>query len=460
MVNWYFQLIYVVVAFSNYAFGYSVDIDEDWPRGCSGMYSRKDIGGSRDSSINFELKSMYSVSQTPTIAVAIFNVDDIEHIGHVNEDGERVYICDNHAIQKGYCSSSDVNTIIVKDTVQNSKGQNIQLKHRVLTFGQANIGKHETGYAVEDTGYYCAIAFSTVAETGFESRVEFINSTGELKASSYKKISYYGWLSACFLVVTLIYNRLLIKNRGNNLKIQKLLGMFGWFATFTFLAIWNYYNMVNKKDFIFTTNIYGFFLCLLAGLFTGLIALGTLLLVFGYRIVFPNLKTEEHRLVTGISWFFFIFSPVSYIAKSFSVKFPLCIMLLVTLAFLLLLNKHLYSTASYLKNSSETRKFYIYRRLQFILYAIFAFAIFLTIYTLRVGLNRSSLSTNRQWHWQTAEIVVDAVPAVVFFLCYVTVLYLFRPLSDSYSMVVSSGMDVLDEIAVPSENVSEETPQK
>ncbi|KAL3228566.1 hypothetical protein RNJ44_02511 [Nakaseomyces bracarensis] len=454
------QIVYLLLAYTTYVNAYSVDIDEDWPRACSGIYSRKESGSSQDPVIRFNLKNMYSLNQSPSVAVAIFNVEDIELIGHTGEDEKRIYVCDSLAIQKGYCTTENVNKIIVQDSIQNSKGQESQLSHKVMSFTQANIGQHIVDYQILDTGYYCALAVSTISESGFEATIEFRSSTGNLKDSSYRKISYFGWLSVCYLLASLIYNRALIKNRGNNLKIQSLLGYFGWFSTLVFLVIWHYYTMVNKLDFTFITTTYGFLLCLLGGLYTGCVVIGTLLIAFGYKLVFPNLKTEEQRLIYGIAWFFFLFSPVTYVAKFFGIKFPLCILLIVSISFLLLVNKCLYNTTGYLRTRSDERKVYIYRRLQFIVYALFAYTVFLVVYSFRVALTRSLLTPTKQWQWQHAEVVIDVMPSVIFYICYICLLYLFRPLSDSYSLVVSSGMDVLDESVVYNENTADGSHKK
>ncbi|CAJ0768370.1 6428_t:CDS:10 [Entrophospora sp. SA101] len=165
---------------------------------CSGMFDKESIPNGVAPLILLK----YNVDSLQDAATIIYEWSDRDKIGAISPgDDSRTYICDGTAIEKKYCSSEDLGRIIV-----NSNQTNYEIIRQ--TFDPA--GEDSSSpikYEVKKSGYYCAAALPVPpTQLGeFTVTVEWHNPYGELPASDYPKLPFYGSLSLTYLVIGLLW---------------------------------------------------------------------------------------------------------------------------------------------------------------------------------------------------------------------------------------------------------------
>lgn len=481
-VTWNRCVLFLAVAACLFVSGVSAQlekINQDNRQLCSGMYSKKDWSGSIQPYIVVNLnswnKQKYDFkdsekneipSDTPIdLSVVIFEYVDSDNIGvstlpDQNSDADMndfftKYICDDIAIKNGFCTSDDFGKFIIKNTTETTL--------EILTFRITDFGsRNDTVYYLKNTGYYCVSTYSSQSVL-YELDVNFRNSYGNLNASEIPKLPLYGGLTILYLVVFFYYFYNYYKYRNNVSNLQKNLNFFTIFLIVENILIWFYYelrNNFNPINVIIDSSdlnishwklskaiFIKFYTVLISILDSARLTFSfylLLLISLGMGIVYPNLDKKLLFKCKCFACVHFCFC-ILYVLTTYLTNpenpslflllalVPLAISLTV---FYYLILHALTNTTNYLKAQKQTIKLNIYKKL--------FMTLFISMVVLFIGLVLSSfvfigMSTTEliEQHWKSRFLAMDFWPTWVYFCVYAVVLFIWRPTSTSYLLIIS-----------------------
>ncbi|KAL3237382.1 Ptm1p [Nakaseomyces bracarensis] len=415
---------------------------------CSGMYSKSDFKGKVDPFISFNLKSFKSQFPDDTVVVAIYEFQDIEHLG-VYESADspmKTYICDDGAVERGLCDEDHLNEFIIVDTLYDPhSGENKTLTNTVMTFSQSELGLHDTKYPVTKTGFYCVAALPIYrGGTKYEAIINFRNSYGHLAGSEINKLPLYGLLAIGYGVAMALYSFAFWKHKHELLPLQKYILAFFVFLTIETIFTWAYYDICNQKGKTAGTAVYMVFVSIMsAGKATFSFFL-LLIVALGYGIVYPKLNRALMRKCQFYALFTFALC-VAFIIHSYTVDvedpspllmitfIPFMISLLV---FYFLIIRAMSKTTQYLREQRQVVKLNMYRNLLLIIWGSFITLLAGVILSsvLFLGMNTKELIEK---DWRSRFLFTDFWPSMVYLIFFCIIAFIWRPTDTSYMLAVS-----------------------
>lgn len=439
----FFRILLAIGLFLNICVANKMSFNQDEFQVCSGMYSKQDHGGKVDPFISFNIKKLKNGD--PGVIVAIFDFQDYEHLGVETEGGHSYYICDDYAINKGYCKEDKKDQFIVREVAYDPyTEQNRTLANKVMSFSQNKEGLHEQKYPITKTGYYCVLGLTKSDSTTFEAVANFRNAYGHLAASEINKLPLYGLLAISYVVAMSLYSFAFWRHKHELLPLQKYLLAFFVFLTAEAIFVWAYYNIQNEKGDTAGIKVYMVFLSILtAGKITFSFFL-LLLIALGYGIVYPKLNKTTMRRCQIFAALNFALSVAFLIQSYLEDPESTSLMILITLvpvsivmfAFYFMILKSMTNTVRYLRDQRQVVKLGMYRKLLTIIYASLLIILAGLVISSFVFLGMNTMQMIEQ-HWRTRFFFTDFWPTLVYFGVFVTFAFLWRPTDTSYMLACS-----------------------
>ncbi|CAB4406068.1 unnamed protein product [Rhizophagus irregularis] len=206
---------------------------------CSLMFEKSAIIGGKNSVISLKLNPDNKVT-TGNVAAVVAEWKDYYKIGHKLEDGRlEILICDKAAIELNFCSESQENNFIVPINETTS----------IVThfFNLKSKDTYTFNYPINKTAFYC-VATSPVNndDTQYFVTIDWQNPYGELPASEYPKLPFYGALSLIYLVIGIVWMTLSIIHRHDILPVQNYISGVILFLMLEMAFNWGYWENYNS----------------------------------------------------------------------------------------------------------------------------------------------------------------------------------------------------------------------
>ncbi|CAN3369798.1 hypothetical protein DICA4_F24608 [Diutina catenulata] len=363
---------------------------------------------------------------------------------------KRQYICDNDAILHKLCTKDQFGTYLYTPHKNST----------IFTAKMDRLGRAQIEYNITRTGYYCVSTVS-MHQRHYKGQVSFQNAFGYLSASEVPKLPAYGIMAVLYAVIFALYGFQFWKKRKQNqiLPLQRyLLAMLG-FLTFDTIVVWSYYDLLNNTPK--TTSGFNMFYMIFLSLFNAFKIAGSfyllLLIALGYGVVvlkLPKSVMFKCKLLAAAN---FIAAMVYLVSTYYSGSFLsvsktndledddlsgwlglLCyipIAITITCYYMLVLVS-IRKTIQGLSEQRQVIKIQLYNNL----FKIIFFSVFLTF----AGLGLSSFiylsmssTVLMEEHWKGTFFFYDFWPAVVYFLVFMGVAWLWRPTETSYMLAIS-----------------------
>ncbi|CCF56443.1 hypothetical protein KAFR_0B01440 [Kazachstania africana CBS 2517] len=409
---------------------------------CSGMYSAEDWHGKVDPYISFNLKK---ISGDGSTIVAIYDFQDFEHLGVELDDGERHYICDDYALEMGYCDVEQSGQFIITDVVYDPWTKtNKTLVNPIVTFTQSAVGLHDKKYPITKTGFYCVTAFESTYDMKFNAVVNFRNAYGQLAGSEINKLPLYGLLAIGYVIAMALYSFAFWKHKHELLPLQKYLLAFYVFLTAETIFVWAYYDIKNEKGDTAGTKVYMVLLSILTGGKVTFSFFLLLIIALGYGIVYPKLnKTLMRRcqIYAALSYCVCIaFLIQSYLADpenpSSLILITFIPLALSMFAFYFMIIRSMTNTVKYLKEQRQIVKLNMYRKLLLIIYGSLLIMLLGFVVTSFIFMGRNTIDMIEK-DWRSRFFFTDFWPTLVYFCVFVLLSFIWRPTDTSYMLAVS-----------------------
>ncbi|KAI8145872.1 lung seven transmembrane receptor-domain-containing protein [Fennellomyces sp. T-0311] len=289
-------------------------------------------------------------------------------------------------------------------------------------------------YKVESTGYYCValLPVNTEDETAsyFDSWIEWKLPYGNLPASDYPKLLFYGIFSLIYLAVGLFWAIQSVRYWQDILPVQHFLSGAIFFLTVEMAINWGFweaYNQTGKPSLVALLN---------AGR-TSMSFFMLLVVCMGYSVVKPSLgSTMKRCVILACTHFFFgvvyslgvmLLSPETAGFLVLLVIFPLAITMS---AFYVWIFSSLAQTIQTLEMRKQHVKVLMYKRVHRLL--IFSVIMVVVIFILNMfafsGRNEVDWAAN-SWKWRW--VMLDGLLNVLYFVVFVTIIVLWRPTSNN-----------------------------
>lgn len=451
--------------FAALALAQKVELTEKSAEYCSGMYSRVDWGGPVEPFIRVELDSFQSANpdtNLASVALILFEYQDIDKLGVKDpQTGRKRYICDEGLISEGLCTQEQLNQFIVNSTAIPTAP--------VKTFLLTELGTNDFSYHVVKTGYYCVAAYNPVYSGNsnkFKMMVNYHNAFGNLPASDIPMLPLYGLLTIVYAVCLSVFLFQIYLHRSELLLLQKYLAGFFTFLTIENLLTWSLYEAENNnKKFPLSAGIqvYIVFISCLNSFKVAFSFFLLLIIAMGYGVVYPKLPNntmDKCKLISAIQFMALLsFTCVSYYVTQSQptssttdtrkghdngiddnsllvlfVTIPNALMFVV-LYYAILFNMK--TTMQNLQDNNQIVKFGMYKKLIRIIAA--------SLVLLLVGLTLSSfvifsdsLNESIERFWKFNNVVTTFWPAVVYFIVFISVAFIWRPSDTSYLLAAST----------------------
>lgn len=452
--------------FAAMALAQKVELTQKSAEYCSGMYSKVDWGGPVEPLIKVELDSFQTANPDTSlanVAMIVFEYKDIDKLGVVDpQTGRKRYICDEGLINDGLCSQDQLNQFIIDPEATTFS----PIKTALLT----ELGTNDFSYHVVNTGYYCVAAYNPIYgesnENKFKMKVNYHNAFGNLPASDIPMLPLYGLLTIVYAVCLSIFLFQIYLHRSELLLLQKYLAGFFTFLTIENLLTWSLYEAENNnKKFPLSAGIqvYIVFISCLNSFKVAFSFFLLLIIALGYGVVHPKLPNntmDKCKLIAAVQFMALLsFTCVSYyITQSqpststtdtrkgrdngvddnsllvLFVTIPNAIMFVV-LYYAILFNMK--NTMQHLQENNQIVKFGMYKKLIRIIAA--------SLVLLLVGLTLSSfvifsdsLSESIERFWKFNNVLTTFWPAIVYFIVFISVTFIWRPSDTSYLLAAST----------------------
>lgn len=433
---------------------------------CEGMYSKHDWGGSLRPHIDLKLlqygKDKYQKGKKNKdqphkedikMTYIIFEYKDFDSIGHVFEDGNVKYICDDIAINDlKICKEEQKGKFILNNRKTN---------YSVLTNQLTHLGLADINYLVNQTGYYCVSTFVEDENMKYRGYINFQNAFGQLSASEVPKLPSYGILTLLYAIAIGLFGFQFFKKRKENqiLPLQRyLLAMLG-LLTFDTLVVWSYYDLLNrtKNPLDGFVIFYMVFLSLLNALKLTFTFFLLLCIALGYGVVVVKLDKKimfRCKILAGIHFVTsLLYLLSSYCSASnasvnstsavddnslneLATLLPLIPITVTLCIYYVLILTSIRKTTHNLNKQRQVIKLKLYENLfRLILLAfVLTFAgIFLSSF---IFLNMSSTDVIEQ-SWKATFFIFEFSPSVIYFIIFMGIAWLWRPTETSYMLAVS-----------------------
>lgn len=443
-----------------------VELTENNAEYCSGMYSKVDWGGPVEPFIKVELDSFQTANPATneaSVAMIVFEYQDIDKLGVTDPaSGRKRYICDEALINEGLCSQEQLNQFIVDPDVATVA----PVKTALLT----ELGTNDFSYHVVKTGYYCIAAYNPAYgnsnENKFKMKVNYHNAFGNLPASDIPMLPLYGLLTIVYAVCLSVFLFQIYVHRSELLLLQKYLAGFFTFLTIENLLTWSLYEAENNnKKFPMSAGIQ-VYIVIISCLNAFKVAFSFFLLLIialGYGVVHPKLPNnimDKCKLIGAVQFMALLaFTCVSYYVTQSQpgssttdtkkghdngiddnsllvlfVTIPNALMFVV-LYYAILFNMK--NTMLHLRETNQVVKFGMYKKLIRVIAA--------SMVLLLVGLGLSSfvifsdsLNESIERFWKFNNVVTAFWPAVVYFIVFIGVAFIWRPSDTSYLLAASA----------------------
>ncbi|CAG8557665.1 25716_t:CDS:2, partial [Racocetra persica] len=386
---------------------------------CSGMYDKAAIPGGTDSKITLK----YVKSSEINAAVIIFEYSDFDSIGY--HSGEKKdLICNNHTIKEKHCLESEFGNFIYNKNASSIDTHvfNDTKKDQIYT------------YQVNKTGFYCVAALSSpdLNKTSyFMIKVDWRNPYGELPASDYPKLPFYGLLSLVYLVIGVIWMALSIIHWRDILPVQNYISSVILFLMLEMAFNWGYWENYNNFGVSST-----FLLCLVVVLNAGRNSISFFMLLIvcmGYGVVKPTLGNTMNKC-RALAAAHFIFG-VIYAAGTmlvdpdtsgplvFLVIFPLA---LTMTAFYIWTLQSITNTLQTLEIRRQSVKSLMYKRLyRLLVFSVSVLGIFFFINTFNYLHRGDSDWIPKYWQWKW--FLLDGWLNILYLIVFSVILIIWRP---------------------------------
>jgi hypothetical protein len=413
-------------------------VSEDWQQVCSGMYDKQAFGGSVNPFIGTNLVKFEGGNTD--VSVVIFEFQDLYLFGKEMDDGNRKWVCDEHAVSLNLCDESSLGQFIVDDDMQGNKSE-------VLTYQLTNLGSQEQTYLVKNTGYYCVATFALNSNAKYSILVNFRNSFGQLAASEFPKLPLYAVLAVAYAVCFAYYAFNFWKHKHEVLPLQKYIMAFYLFLTLECVMIWGLYDLTNRKSSADAgVKVYVVFVSIMNGMKFTFSFFLLLVISLGYGIVYPKLDRKlmlKCRILAGIHLAFAIL----YIITNYFVKpgveesafyglFALPVVI-TTGVFYVVTLKSLSATTALLESQKQNIKLQMYQKLFRIIFVSMLVLILGVIVSSFIFIGMSTTELIEQ-HWKTRFFFLDFWPTLVYFVIFNLIAFIWRPTDTSYMLAASS----------------------
>ncbi|CDH48668.1 integral membrane protein [Lichtheimia corymbifera JMRC:FSU:9682] len=407
--------------------------DDLFTTACSGIWSKDDVPGNDESFIKVTLDN---TSQGKT-AMLIYEWNDFDRIGMVNnETGQVQYICDDYAVDNHICDAVDYGTFIVKQDPNDNSS--------IFTTA-FSLKKNETAlpeivlYKVDYTGYYCVaiIHANLEPEEGdrFDAWIEWRLPYGNLPASDYPKLLFYGAFSIAYLAVGIAWGIQTYRFWNDILPVQHFLSATIFFLIVEMAINWGFWEAYNQAG----SPSYGL-LALVAFMNAGRNSMSFFMLLvvsLGYSVVKPSLgSTMKKCVVLAGTHFFFgviyslgvmLLSPESAGFMVLLVIFPLA---LTMSAFYVWIFSSLTNTIATLEVRKQHVKALMYTRL----HRLLVFSVFMVIVIFILNMFAFSGRNQVDWaakSWKWRWITMDGLLNLLYFVVFLVIVILWRPTSNN-----------------------------
>ncbi|KAL3232065.1 hypothetical protein RNJ44_03981 [Nakaseomyces bracarensis] len=170
-VRW-FALLTVLLSYIRNSVAIDLPLISDTPGlpyVCAAVKAGKNTG---DSFIAFNLTSARTLSEQSSMAVAIFNFEDLPVLGEFVH-GFYLKYCDKYEVQDMSCDRADLGLFY-------STGPTL---HKFITFNQTSLGVMNTRYDIEEDGKYCVVVHGGITTEG---TAHFSNGFGQLSVEEFE----------------------------------------------------------------------------------------------------------------------------------------------------------------------------------------------------------------------------------------------------------------------------------
>lgn len=415
---------------------------------CSGMYALQDrAGGNFEPYITFEIEDLNPIPDVydPGVTVAIFDYRDIEHIGVRMEDGRIQEVCDDYAIRIGLCKEAQKHHFIIQDYILDPlSSETKKLTNTVLTFSQDYVGLHQTRYPVRQTAYYCLKAIRPSPVMRFNAKANFRNAFGHLDAAEIDRIPLHGTLTLGYLLILIGYCIQFHRHRGELIPIQKYLLVAIILVVLESTLVWSYFEFKNYTGRNLFVRMYlGVVTVFSAGKITLSFYL-LLLISMGYGVISPRLDPEIMKRCKIFGILTYIIS-VDYLLHSYiqnpesvslSILFTAIPMLLMAFIFYMFAIRGLTRSMEYLKSQRQMYKYHTYKKMLLSLYfsLVVVFVGSASAAFIFIGMNTTGLI---QQSWRFRFYVKEFWPSVIYFLTFLTFVYVWQPSNRSFMLTCS-----------------------
>ncbi|CAG8724693.1 422_t:CDS:10, partial [Dentiscutata erythropus] len=367
---------------------------------CSGMFDKAAIPGGTDPKITLKYDKISKIGAS----MVVYEYSDFDSIGYF-EKGERGSIVFN----------KDASSIVDHVFNFDSTGED-----------QSFI------YHVNKTGFYCVAAFSFEDRVGdFMIRIDWRNPYGELPASDYPKLPFYGLLSLVYLVIGVIWMTLSIIHWRDILPIQNYISSVILFLMLEMAFNWGYWENYNNYGVSST-----FLLCLVVVLNAGRNSISFFMLLIvcmGYGVVKPTLGNTMNKC-RALAAAHFIFG-IMYAAGTmlidpntsgpliFLVIFPLA---LTMTTFYIWTLQSITTTLQTLKIRKQSVKSLMYKRLyRLLVFSVSVLGIFFFINMFSYIHRGDNNWVLKYWRWKW--FLLDGWLNILYLIVFIVILVIWRP---------------------------------
>ncbi|KAK3111137.1 Membrane protein ptm1 [Teratosphaeriaceae sp. CCFEE 6253] len=418
---------------------------------CSGMYSRKSWGGSVSPFIltKFLVPKDLPADADPVVSLVVFEWADKGLIGYPltpehDEDvyipEERVYICDDNAVQAGYCNATALGTFIL------SANATATSHSQIITQAIHLKDPPPINYPIKRTGYYCVgtYAFLPQLDAEYTAVVEFRNAFGELPAAQIAKLPFYAALTLTYAFLALGWAALYYLHRSDILAVQNYITAILAFLVVEMFMTWQFYDYQNRHGLSAGAKALMVVVAILSAARNSFSFFLLLIVCMGYGVVKPSLgKTMLYvRILAGTHFAFGVLYAIASLAITPEHAAGLLVLLVVlplaaTLtAFYIWTLSALNATMKDLLARRQTVKAGMYRKLWWCILAsimvIFAF-FFVNSWTFAGSAAEDFVPR----HWQTRWFVLDGWLNLVYGADVAFVSYVWRPSANNRRFAMS-----------------------
>ncbi|GBB95326.1 hypothetical protein RclHR1_02510020 [Rhizophagus clarus] len=391
---------------------------------CSLMYQKSAIVGGKDSVIALKLNPDDSAT-TGNVATVIAEWKDYYKIGYKLEDGKEVLICTQDAIDMNYCSESQKNNFIIPINETTSIVTHL--------FNTSSKDTYTFNYPINKTGFYCVAASPIDENTDVQYlvTVDWRNPYGELPASEYPKLPFYGTLSLIYLAIGIVWMTLSIIHWRDILPVQNYISGVILFLMLEMAFNWGYWENYNTYGRSST-----FLIILVAILNAGRNSISFFMLLIvcmGYGVVKPTLGSTMNKCrALAATHFLFgiiysagtmLLDPENANPLVFLVIFPLA---LTMTAFYIWTLQSITNTLQTLEIRKQTVKSLMYKRLyRLLVFSVAVLGVFFFINMINYLRREDPDWIPVYWRWRW--FLLDGWLNILYLIVFCVILIIWRP---------------------------------